>query len=727
MALVDLPALDLQTLIKKLDDKLKNENIIRCCKRNCKYVYNEECIIEESIIHILYNLHLLKYKLSKNQFDKIINNRYLGTFLIDFSNFTYYNEAINLIFETYTPQTAIMTQILNRYKSDINYKILLENQKNVFYVIKLLFDKNYKWHTAHKKRLCDLGLIVRLKPADIKKITIKDFENIFANNVRNDIKYVLYLIKLVIESKKNIFNNNTTCINLFLSNTNFKNIPMFKENNVDINNLVLKICELIKFLVANGSIITKDAICGFINKYQNYMATGSNYNYSNINATKYIFYTLIDHSILNIDDAKDIYASIHNINLLHYEKFYIADKYGFVTENVIKEVYNYYEGIMLTIHNDMINKYCDKEKTTTINSITYYYSTEVFVLKLANKIDINKIIQRNNINNKNNNNNVGVIHLLDIFKYHNIQLGTKMMAHAISINDVTTYEKIKSIGIYPDDKCLKMALYNNNNNNNDNTLFLDDILQKDNKLTSKSMEYAIRYENQEIYKRLESLKIYPNEKCLEIAIFTQDINIVRNILNYKIQPTYNAVKNIFGRDNCCTCEDRMYLLELLLQYGLKFDKKIMKIAIKNNILLNDLSRFLNMVPIDNTIYYYLNVYERVGFGYNLYKNLLNIYAEHFDNDLKNKHILRQKFKNINMSITEAMELVKHNKIDGYCFINSIQNPKVHEYLSSLYQTPVFGVEHYNCSNIMNKKSYKYFINKLYGSVDNYIEVLNSIL
>ena len=85
----------------------------------------------------------------------------------------------------------------------------------------------------------------------------------------------------------------------------------------------------------------------------------------------------------------------------------------------------------------------------------------------------------------------------------------------------------------------------------------------------------------------DKYKIYPDKKCLDIAVEkSNNIDLIKEILNFKIKPNERTFEILL---NCKT--DRNELLSLLFDNGLHIDKQMIYKALRYNIILLDLERF----------------------------------------------------------------------------------------------------------------------------------------
>lgn len=688
----------------KLRSPIKNALIYCLCGWNC---INDECRVPHnnyivnnnnnliyprlSLAYIVVKLDELKYEFTQEDFNNLVSCLVYNkskSYLIIATHAESYEKLLSIMFSKFMPSTKQMDMIMCCYKSLLYAKIRNEHYRyfdnSIFLVVRILINKGYILSDTYIKILKSLDY----NPVAVKSddISVDTLEKLLDGNIISDHKYLRSIIEKIDPSK---LANNTICIKNIIKNVSLNSICCNDKNFMTTNHKCLNCkfklfwSEIVELLIKKGCVLTKETIDLYLS-----------YKYAMFNER--CFYKLMDFlGDIKLDETT---LDIAINNKLYNIGFYIADIHiGLDFDNLLK-LYNLKSGIFELYDKKHIMKYCTiyKDDSTKIyltpnvyNVINktkikhYSYLQNVTELKytkddelatnIDNNIDISKYVdvpkekyQKTYFNSKYDGYEFGLIHILDIIKINDIIPNDKLMNLAICNKDYTSYEQFKT-----------------------------------------------------------KFSITPNIECMNNAINIENMEMIKDIIQYKILPN-KVGYNILVRKTCgdmCHCFFEA-IFELLITYGFQINSKLFLCAIKKGNIIENPERF--NIKFDNVMYFYLNRY-----------GVLPHYIKYFDEETQELYNIRTEFENYTL---DEVKIIVKNKgyIDRYCIVahsKRIETRPIYQFLLESGLEPVleciadcnryFVYNDPFTKNIVLWKNYKKMELNMYGSIENLVKLMET--
>lgn len=667
-------------LINDFNNYVKDgKGFLRTCtfrKNKCdhlnpkRYTYRKCPDFDENIVKL--NDH--GHQFTQQQYDNLIQcliHRNEKSYMLTHQMRPKYYQVMDIVFKK-CPILPSVIQLTKITKCFENYK--KKFRKNPYYISFRLFqnllDRGYVFDQKTTQVLNDLGFIF-VTTNDLTNINVDQIKEYLLKNIR----YSLSLIEQVVANiKKNDLLNDTYCLQNILTKCNFNygcsvnryyNDSqiigcMCDENAPNICNncsYILRWFKVVENLMLIGGCDLSVATCNeFIIKMMKQVG-----RYERARFNNFIFNRLLDFAIKRGQDmSKVVDQSTFDLfvnNSMYNMALYVADNFIGLTKDHILQACYYTHGIISTKCRDWIKKYCILQNK--MDASTFYFS-KLFLDIVNNKIQLDFVDAEYKIG-------LTEDKYLSHFDYERL--------------DTTKYD-VKNIYKYPisrdtyiDPHSYRNTLVAIDNKTVDTTkyqigrLHMMDLIVLNGIAPDVSlMRLAIHNNDLVSYQRLKEMGIVPDNVCLHIALRNLAEPFIQDIIRYKIMPDLEGFKQLCSnRRNWWRSESEtnkiQKMISLLISNGLKIDKKMLKLAIKNDIAILDISRF--NIKIDESVYYYMHK-----------SNAFNKeYIANFSPKLKKLHEIREKYKK--MSLKTFIEYLHSDTdepyMDGYCVLNSLQN------------------------------------------------------
>lgn len=671
----------MDNLIKEFKTRVtKRSGFYDCCfckcVDTCRNLENRYHVAENrlTLAEMIVKLKNLNYQFTKKDIEAIFSALLFGkskSYLLNGTSH-FYSTIISLVFNNIVPTQTQMTDMISCYEA---CKSATKINIRCFDAIRILLGNGYNLLKRHRDKFISIGYTpTAINMNDIQAI---DIENLLSSSNIDDSRD--YIDTVIDNIKNDVLVGNGVCIYNII-----KNLKDITSCCTDINyncgecqimniwdNMILK-------LINKGCIITMDTLKLLLTRWKVDKSNKSHYIFDDMYFYKLVNYmtSINNNKLLLTSDLFDVAIE----NNLYNIAFYIADMHlGLTTNNLLKVYNNCTNGVIYLNSTDQIKKYCN-----------YLYEKNYITENVINII--NGEILENQFLHIDFEPNDWREHFVD--------------SYCLDMQIVSENCKIKNIKY--DRFC--------------GFIHINDIIEKNN-IIIPNVDYMIRaisIDDITFYNQLKSKNIVPNVECINAALATQTnntIKLVKDILQYKIIPDAKGFDNLIGSIYFNE------IFELIANYGFQLSTKMFNKTIKHHQIIKNIQRFNipfdNKMYFNLHRHHCLNMDYIEQFDGNIQK--LHKLREQFrDITLeKVKEIVANKGYIDMYCLVNC-----RNDLDVYKYLLDIgMEPVLSCFVSSEYKMRFFK-EDKDGYGKLNYKAFKKIEKKMYGSTDNLVKIMD---